>query len=262
MKHLSLRRARWTTPGVIFPVGGSSTWRVDYPVGYTRGELAAAAVGGYFFLNPGWRRSGFLFSHVRVTWTPQGWTSRVYFVGRPRRGRPPRGWRRWLRPSRPPRGVFRVGSFSRGVEQTRVAPPGVPRWGRVVLARGGRSAPWGETARVWRATRWVWSRIPHLRVGTLETLMNHLSYRIRGRFERRIRGVALPLLGLTRRIPTAVGAHLRCSGRFTRRPRGETQNFTWGVLRRGTPSTRVEQSFLTVPLRFGAVGVTLTVAYE
>ena len=179
----------------------------------------------------------------------------MYFVGRPRRGpRHPVGWRRWTRPGRPRREeIYRLG------HQT---PRGAPRWGRVVLARGGRFAPWGETARVWRTTRWVWCRIPTLRVGTLETLMNHLSYRIRGRFERRIRSVALPLLGTTRRVSGVVGAHLRCSGRFTRRPRGETQTFKWGVLQRGTPTTRVEQSFLTVPLRFGAVGVTLTVAYE
>ena len=246
---------------MIFPVGGVSNWRVDYPVGYTRGEAAASAVGGYFFLNPGWKKSGFLFSHTRVTWTPSGWTTRVYFVGRPRRGRPPPGWRRWLRPWRSPPGVYRVGRpRSRGARL--VTPPGGSRWGRVVLARGGRYAPWGETARVWRATRWVWCRIPTLRVGTLETLMNHLSYRIRGRSERRIRGVALPLLGTTRRVAGAVGAHLRCSGRFTRRPRGETQTFKWGVLQRGTPTTRLEQLFLTVPLRFGAVGITLTVAYE
>jgi len=249
MKHLSLRRGRWTSAGVIFPVGGSSNWRVDYPGGYTRGEPAAAAVGGYFFLNSGWKKSGFLFSHTRVVWSPRGWISRVYFVGRPRWGRPPVGWRRWLHP----RKEFPV----RG----RRSPVRPPRWGRTVFARGGRSAPWGETTRVWRTTRWVWCRIPTLRVGTLETLMNHLSYRIRGRFERRIRGVALPLLGTTRRVFGAVGAHLRCSGRFTRRPRGETQTFKWGVLQRGTPTTRVEQSFLTVPLRFGAVGVTLTVAY-
>lgn len=235
-------------------MGGSSNWRVDYPGGYARGTVAAATVGGYFFLNPGWKKSGFLFSHTRVTWTPAGWTSRVYFVGRPRRGRPPSGWRRWVFP-RPPREEF-------SVQVRKILPPGGSRWGRVIFARGGRAAPWGETTRVWRTTQWVWCRIPTLRVGTLETLMNHLSYRIRGRFERRIRGVALPLLGTTRRVSGAVGAHLRCSGRFTRRPRGETQTFKWGVLRRGTPTTRVEQSFLTVPLRFGAVGVTLTVAYE
>lgn len=232
-------------------MGGSSNWRVDYPGGYARGTAAAAAVGGYFFLNPGWKKSGFLFSHARVTWTPRGWTSRVYFVGRPRRRRPPRGWRRWVRPRPPHRG--------RPPRGGRRSPP---RWGRTIFARGGRWAPWGETTRVWRATRWVWCRIPTLRVGTLDTLMNHLSYRIRGHSERRIRGVALPLLGVTRRVLGAVGAHLRCSGRFTRRPRGETRSFKWGRLRRGTPTARVEQSFLTVPLRFGAVGVTLTVAYE
>lgn len=247
-------------------MGGSSNWRVDYPGGYSRGEIAAAAVGGYFFLNPGWAKSGFLFSHVRVTWGVSGWTTKVYFVGRTRRVRPPLGWTRWVRPGRPRRGEVHVVSRRdprRSRRGPRVPPGGVPPpWGRAVTARGGKFAPWGETARVWRGTKWVWCRIPTLRVGTLETLMNHLSYRIRGRFERRIRGVALPLLGTTRRVLGAVGAHLRCSGRFTRRPRGEAQTFKWGVLRRGTPTARVEQAFLTVPLRFGAVGVTLTVAYE
>ena len=61
--------------------------------------------------------------------------------------------------------------------------------------------------------------------------------------------------------PDSDYTHLRCAGRFTRRQRADRAAYRWGRLGRGDPATRVEEAFFTVPLRFGAVGVTLLVSY-
>ena len=260
-------------------MGGSSGWKLDYPVGYSSFEGISARVSGYFFLNPGWKKTRFLFSHTRTTWETC-WVVRVYWVGRLRRRNPSRRWFRWLKrfARRRRRGISRWGGARlapwrrnrRSCLRRRRRPRGgrfrfvqPPRWGRALqLQRLIKKAHWKEMAQVWSTqVKWIWCQIPSLRKGTLETLTAQLGYRLRGRFERRIRGVALPLLKLTRQMSGVTGASVRCAGRFTRANRAKTQTFRWGKLHRGNPTTPVGETFLTVPLRFGAVGVTLLVSY-
>lgn len=289
MRYFSLRRSNYSVSPGVFPVGGTSRWEKDYSVGFSRSEGVTHRVGGYFFRNPGWKRTRFLFSHLRVTWE-LSWVVRVFWIGRFRTRRVRTRWARWLKrklrrrrrhsacklttrrvrrvrlPYRTRRG--RGPRFTprrrRGGLRVPYRTRRVNRWNRLALVRQTRRAtPWKEMAGVWSTSqvRWIWCRIPHLRWGTLASLMAHLKYRLQGRFERRLRGVALPLLGLTRRLPGVQGAQVRCSGRFTRAPRGKTQTFGWGKLQRGNPAVRLEQAFLTRALRFGAIGVTLLVSY-
>jgi ribosomal protein S3 len=88
-----------------------------------------------------------------------------------------------------------------------------------------------------------------------------LVYRLRGRFERRTKSVALPLLRLTQKMPGVVGARVRCHGRFTRRQRADRATHKWGRLGRTHLGARVEDARTGAALRFGAVGVTLLVNY-
>jgi ribosomal protein S3 len=107
----------------------------------------------------------------------------------------------------------------------------------------------------------VWVRLPGLFEGNLDTLVAHLVYRLRGRFERRTKSVALPVLRLTQKMPGVVGARVRCHGRFTRRQRADRSVHKWGRLGRTHRAARVEDARAGVALRFGAVGVTVLVNY-
>lgn len=228
MRYARLRRA-------ARPVGFTRRWpaagvRLDYPAGHVGAARAAAAAAGYFYLNRGWRRTRNLFSHVRPVWTPAGWRTNVFYVDR-RRARPVRGGR----PGRAAHlGAHPAAGYLTGVARR-----------------------WGDP----RGTTWVWCRLPTLVVGTLDTLVAHLGYRLRGRAERRVKQVALPLLGLTQRLPGAVGGAVRCHGRFTRRQRADRAVHSWGVLHRTARTARVADTAAAVTLRFGAVGVTLLVNY-
>jgi ribosomal protein S3 len=104
-------------------------------------------------------------------------------------------------------------------------------------------------------------RLPGLFEGNLDTLVAHLVYRLAGRYERRTKSVALPVLRLTQKMPGVVGASVRCHGRFTRRQRADAAVHAWGRLGRGDRSARVVDARTGVALRFGAVGVTVVVNY-
>ena len=237
MRYAALRRG--TRPG-----GWSRRWPVtaplDYPGGYVGAARAARAAAAYFYLNRGVRRSKCLLSHVRPGWSPAGWITRVWYVDARRRTRPVRRRRRR--------------------RHRRVRPRRPWRRGRPAWAARTRRITW--LAGEWRLGGWIWVRLPALRVGNADTLAAHVGYRLRGRHARRIRGVALPVLRLTQRMPGVVGARVRCAGRFTRRQRADRAIHRWGRVGRADRTARVEDRGVTAALRFGAVGVTVTVAYR
>jgi hypothetical protein len=226
VKYAALRRA--SRPG-----GFTRRWPVtaprDYPGGHVGSARVVRAAAAYFYLNRGWSRARHLLSHLRVTWGSAGWVVRVFYVDARRR-----------RPRR-------VGRGRSGWVRSRGAAPYLAG----VATRWARSRPAG----------WVWCRLPGLFEGNLDTLVAHLVYRLRGRFERRTKSVALPLLRLTQKMPGVVGARVRCHGRFTRRQRADRSTHKWGRLGRTHLGARVEDARATTALRFGAVGVTLLVNY-
>lgn len=126
-----------------------------------------------------------------------------------------------------------------------------------------RRGPLLEMAQLWGAPRegaqWCWIKLGRPRYLGVPTLLARMRYRLRGRIEMRARRVALPLLKGALRLRGVIGAEVRCHGRFSRRQRASHDVFRAGRL--GQLSNPREVGFATVPLRFGAVGVTLTVSY-
>lgn len=265
----------------VFPLSGLSAWKLDYPVGHYHAQHIAQQVKTYFFLNMGWRQTGNLFSHTRVTWATQ-WVAWVWYVDRRQQRRSETElrrateWWRWLaqpfrrrRSGRPRSSAVVTHRYRRRY-----------RWGRsgvyssATPVRGGR---WFRPGHLWLyrgplqrgaaaaaahpGGRWVWCVLPNLFYAGVAPLMADLAYRLQGRGERRLRGVAIPLLNLTRQLPGVTGAAVRCHGRFVRRQRADHQTYRWGTLHRTNLAMAVDQGFATAALRFGAVGVTLTVGF-
>lgn len=139
------------------------------------------------------------------------------------------------------------------------------KWARVIrMCRHRKRGPLLEMAQLWGAPRggtWCWIRLARPRYLGVATLLARMKYRLRGRIEMRARRVALPLLRGALRLRGVVGAEVRCHGRFSRRQRASHDVFRAGKLGRTQVSTPREVGFATVPLRFGAVGITLTVSY-
>lgn len=246
MKYAALRRG-------ARPAGWTRRWPVtapvDYPAGYVGAARAARAAAAFFYLNRGARRAKCLLSHVRPGWTSAGWVTRVWYVDRRRRRRPlrrrrrvRRRRRRWWRRRRP--------AWSVATRRT--------RW----LRRTGRVARLVGLDHHWSVGRWVWARIPRWNLGNVDTLAAYVGYRLRGRHARRIRGVVLPVLRLSQQMRGVSGARIRCAGRFTRRQRADRAIHRWGRVGRADRTARVEDRGVSAAFRFGAVGVTLTVAYR
>lgn len=227
----------------------------DYGVSFKSSRTLTAEARGYFFLNPGWRRTRGLFSHAETLWSSKGWKVQVWFLGGPRfrrRGYPRRRTLRRLRRRRRPR---------------RGRPTVYPgKWGRCLSLRKWTRRGLTVGAHAWGSPRkatWGWVRLPKGRRYTPPAgLLARLKYRLgTGRIEIRSRRVGLPLLRGALRLGGVVGAEVRCCGRFSRRQRATQETFRAGYLGRGnTQITRVTE-FTTLSLRFGAVGVTLTVSF-
>jgi len=279
MKYRALRVGTTVDYTQVFPLGGSATWKLDYPVGHYHAQHVGQQVKTYFFLNVGWRRTGNLFSHTRVTWVRE-WVAWVWYVDRRQQRRSQNGFRRateWWRWLARPSQRRRRRSLSNVVThryRRRYRWGGLPGRSVGTSSQGGR---WFRPGHLWlyrgplqRAAaaaaahpegRWVWCILPNLFYAGLAPLMADLAYRLQGRGERRLRGVALPLLNLTRQLPGVTGAAVRCHGRFVRRQRADHQTYRWGTLHRTNLAVAVDQGFATAALRFGAVGVTLTVGF-
>lgn len=139
------------------------------------------------------------------------------------------------------------------------------KWARLMrMRRHQRRGPLLEIAQTWGTPRggtWCWIRLGRPGYLGVATLLARMRYRLRGRIEMRARRVALPLLRSALRLRGAIGAEVRCHGRFSRRQRASHDVFRAGRLGRTQVATPREVGFATVPLRFGAVGVTLTVSY-
>ena len=119
-------------------------------------------------------------------------------------------------------------------------------------------------AKLWGTPRggtWCWVRLNRPRYLGVATLLARMKYRLRGRIEMKARRVALPLIRGALRLRGVMGVEVRCNGRFSRRQRASHDVFRVGKLGRTQVATSQEVGFATVPLRFGAVGVTLTLSY-
>lgn len=241
----------------------------DYPRFF---RVAHHLVGGVrrVLSHPRWWRSHKVYSHTTVVWSA-GWTVNVYVVGRPRRRRPrrvtppvrrrpwrttpgghPRWWRRPL--GKAPRGEELPGLWHRLVRVVR-------RRRGYLLAAGAATWAAEATTRLGHPVRWRWCRLRNSYQGGVLTLLAAVRYSLRGRGYRGMAGVVRPLLRATRRAPHAVGASIRCAGRFGRKQRAEYKVYGWGRLTRSGVGAPVEQSRLTLPLKFGVVAVTLTVSF-
>ena len=152
---------------------------------------------------------------------------------------------------------------------------GAPGWGWAAvegLHRVARFVHHRETAAAagWSHDRaatlggpvvWQWCPLDTPHHGGVGLVQAALRYRLRGRYQRRIKTVVYPLMARLRRTPGVVGAQVRCCGRFTRSQRATRARYGWGRLGLGDPSQRVATAFVTVALRFGSVGVTVVVNY-
>jgi len=238
----------------MWPVSSAPT--PEYAVGVKTSRLLEEEARGYFFLNPGWRRTRGIFSHVSSTWGAGTWRVQVWFLGGPRRRRRWTSRRRSLRVvrrRRRPRRSIPVGKY-----------PG--KWGRSLLLRGWRRRGLSTGAVIWgtpRGATWGWVRLPRGRAYTPPAgLLARIRYRLgSGRVEVRARRVGLPLLRGALRLGGAVGAEVRCAGRFSRRQRATQETWRAGYLGRNNSAVTRVTEFATLALRFGAVGVTLTVSF-
>jgi len=226
----------------------------DYGVNFKTSRLLTQEARGYFFLNPGWRRTRGLFSHAETHWSGSAWRVQVWFLGGPRRRRYPRRLqlRRLRRRRRPRRGrpTRYPGKWSRCLS--------LRKWTRRAVTQGVRQ--WGSPR---GGAHWGWVRLPRGRGYTpVPGLLARIRYRLgSGRIEVRSRRVGLPLLRGALRLGGAVGAEVRCCGRFSRRQRATQETFRAGYLGRGDNHLTRVTEFTTLSLRFGAVGVTLTVSF-
>lgn len=231
--------------------------------------MAHRLVGGVrrMVSHPRWWRSRKVYSHTTVVWS-HGWMVNVYVVARPRWGRP-RTWR--LRPRRRPRRRLtpRCTWWRRRprVPRTGVA-PGL--WNRLVLAFHKRrryltvgAAQWWSTEmtrQVGHPVGWRWIRLrPH--TGGATTLLAVVRYNLRGRGFRGAAGVIRPLVRAAARTGRVLGGSIRCAGRFTRKQRADYKVHRWGHLLRSGVGAHVEEARLVLPLKFGAVAVTLTLRF-
>lgn len=228
----------------------------DYGVSFKSSRTLSAEARGYFFLNPGWRRSRGLFSHVQTLWSSKGWNVQVWFLGGPRANNP-RGWSR--------RGLRQLRRRRRPRRGRPTLYPG--KWSRCLSLEGWKRRGVSVGAQAWGSPRggaqWGWVRLPKgQKYSTPAGLLARLRYRLgTGRIEVRSRRVGLPLLRGALRLGGVVGAEVRCCGRFSRRQRATQETFRAGYLGKGTARVTQVTEFTTLALRFGAVGVTLTVSF-
>ena len=205
-----------------------------------------------------WRRGSRLFSHTVVGWAAGAWRVQAFYLDRFRRRRTQRRIQLHQRLLR-----------STAAAATHWARPDWPAraWSALAAApaRAGRVWAAARAGAVGQLVQLVWCPLelpPGGGVpGGIRPLQALVRYRLRGRHQRRIKSVVWPLLQRVRSNLEVTGAAARCNGRFTRAQRASHEVYQWGRLGQGDPSQRVEAAFVTAPLRFGSVGVTLMVNY-
>ena len=108
-----------------------------------------------------------------------------------------------------------------------------------------------------------WRILRYHRHGMINLWLKFIQYRISQRGVYQIRSVVYPLLRYVQTMNLKVsGWQLRCRGRFTRQQRADDQRFKFGQgIKPTSYAYEVDQAFFTVPLKFGAIGLMLTVRY-
>lgn len=167
---------------------------------------------------------------------------------------------------RPPRRRLGYPRVLTRIQRPKWASTGGGKWNRLLrMKKHHRRGPLLEMSHLWSVPRggtWSWVELSKPHYWGVATLLARMKYRLGGRIEMRARRVALPLLRAALRLGGAIGAEVRCHGRFSRRQRASHEVFRAGKLGRTDTATPQEAGFATVPLRFGAVGITLTVSYS
>ena len=111
--------------------------------------------------------------------------------------------------------------------------------------------------------RFVWRVIQHASEGGINLWLGWFTLKINQRGTYHTRRIAYPLLSWAHEQEIDFkGFRLRCAGRFTRQQRADYQVMRFG--RCTNPANlrqRVDQVFFTFPLKFGAIGLTLTVNF-
>ena len=108
-----------------------------------------------------------------------------------------------------------------------------------------------------------WRLISSARHGNINLWLGLLALRVNQRGTYRARAIAFPLMSWAEQQEiTTAGVQFRCAGRFTRKQRADYEVYRFGQHTSFNNLTRaVDQVFFTFPLKFGAIGITLTVNY-
>lgn len=243
----------------VYPVVSQYSLGVDYLTAKNQADRLRNSVVQYFRRHRNFRRSRQVYCYTRVHWVNTNWVVQSFCL--PRRRRRRRGFFSWCRRVTKPRR-----DRERFVLSTRTRPVGkwldlLVRWSRRDRARWSSvtsawSAKWGGTA-TWRIRI-----LSSLDKANAETWISYLRYRVRGKFERSANSIVLPLLRHARRSKRLRGCIIKCNGRFTRKQRAGHTRQQYGATRRSDLSAATEQGFLSFPLKFGAVGITITLLYS
>jgi len=108
-----------------------------------------------------------------------------------------------------------------------------------------------------------WRVLSYIRHGLIKLWLNFLKFRINNRGTYRVRSIVYPLYRYVKQHRLAnQGWELRCQGRFSRQQRAEHKLFRFGSGVKATTYYHVvDQVFFTFPLKFGSIGLKLTVRY-
>jgi len=108
-----------------------------------------------------------------------------------------------------------------------------------------------------------WRLISSARHGNINLWLGLLALRVNQRGTYRSRAIVFPLMNWAEQQEiTPAGVHVRCAGRFTRKQRADYEIYRFGQHTSPNNLTQaVDQVFFTFPLKFGAIGITLTVNY-
>lgn len=108
-----------------------------------------------------------------------------------------------------------------------------------------------------------WRILRYKRHGLINLWLSFIRFRVNQRSVYQIRSIVYPLARQVKlNSYRQQGWHLRCSGRFTRQQRADYKRFNFGYGVKPTSyGYEVDQAFFTFPLKFGSIGLKLTVRY-
>lgn len=114
-----------------------------------------------------------------------------------------------------------------------------------------------------RPVEFSWRIIKYPHQGLITMWLNFIRYRVNQRATYKVRTIVYPLLRYAAREGLShAGWSIRCHGRFTRQQRAERGTYRFGAgVKAFNHHHLVDQVLYTFPLKFGAIGIKLTVRY-